>query len=228
VPISFEQIEVKLVDTMGSDRAIAETAWTSSVDYGNKKNRTDDEVDKVVRFMAKHKHGTPFESVIFKFWMRIPIFTDRQIVTHRIASHNGLSGRYRTVPTDFYDIPNDVSNIIEKATLGAQHTGLQELWNDHVGHDKFKVPDIFKEYYDNCIKSMESYKNCLQVLKIAEKKLGKITNAEYKRAREIIRGQVPTAGMTERTTIINLRSFANFQKLRNSAHASNEHKHDYS
>ena len=41
-----------------------------------------------------------------------------------------------------------------------------------------------------------------------------ITNAELKRAREFYRGMLPQHNMTERVTTMNLRSFANFIKLR--------------
>src|SRR5579864_3446203 len=103
----MSKILVELQETMGSDRSIANAAWTSSFDKEKREARTDQQVADIVSRLAKDGHSTPFESVIFRFWMRIPIFTDRQHMTHRIASHNGLSGRYRTMPTDYFDLPDD-------------------------------------------------------------------------------------------------------------------------
>jgi len=206
--MGFEQIQVQLIDTMGSDRGIAETAWTSSLDQDKKQNRTEEEVKRVINLMANGSHGTPFESVIFKFWMRIPIFTDRQVVTHRIASHNGLSGRYRTLPSDYYSIPDDVKEMMKRVETVSPPISNQLTNNLEFMHDA----------------AIAAYNDMIYFSKQAQD-AGIITNKEYKRVREIARGVVPTGGMTERTTIFNLRSFANYQKLRNSDHAQPEIRH---
>ena len=199
------QIIVELQEAMGSDRAIANAAWTSSFNKASREQKTYEQVNQLVQRLAKDGHSTPFESVVLRFWMRIPIFTDRQIMTHRIASHNGLSGRYRTMPMDYYKIPEDVLEIFDKAR-------------------QFKCStDYLKNYQDSCELAVKNYQTALDSLKplVVTKH---ITNEEYKRCREILRGQLPTAGMTERTSIFNLRSFANFQRLRNSEHAQPEIK----
>lgn len=195
------QLEVELQETMGSDRSIAEAAWTSSSDYQKKKKRDDKDVEKVVTMLANNRHATPFESVVFRFWIKMPIQTDRQFMTHRIASHSGMSGRYRTMPSEFLHLPPDCQDILKK------------------------MPDlddaITKSYYDVCKSSNAMYSNTIFSLKEQEKE-GVITNAEYKRLREMIRGILPQNNMTERVSVMNLRSFANFQKLRNSEHAQLE------
>lgn len=195
------QIIVELQQTMGSDVDIANAAWTSTYDKDRREDKYDDheKVASIVRRLILDGHGTPVESVILRFWIRMPIFTDRQHVTHRIASHNGLSGRYRTMPDDYYKLPRDVKDIINK-TPGF---GIEERYNTA------------------CRLANETYKYGIDILKGAEKD-GNITNPEFKRCREVLRGQLPQAGMVERTTIMNLRSFANYQKQRNSDHAQPE------
>jgi thymidylate synthase (FAD) len=197
------QILVELQETMGSDLSIANAAWTSTYDKSKREEKylDTDKIESLVKRLILDKHGTPVESVVFRFWIRMPIFVDRQHMTHRVASHNGLSGRYRTMPEDFYEIPNDVNEILNKC--GSQY--------------------IAKDYSDVCLNANSSYRNAINELKKCEKN-GIITNEEFKRAREILRGQLPVAGMTERTTIINLRSFANYQKQRNSSYAQPEIK----
>lgn len=196
----YGQIEVELQDIFGDDRVIASAAWTSSLDYQKKKTRTDEDVKRIVNMLADQKHSVPFENVVLRFWLKIPIQTDRQIVTHRIASHSGLSGRYRTVPNEFYNIPDDVKNITLK--------GIGDLFErDNIAHDYIKSYDI------QCFNANETYKHILEHLKNAEK-LNLINNDEYKRCREFYRGMLPQNNMTERVTTINLRSFANFIKLR--------------
>lgn len=194
----MKQIKVELQEYMGSDRAIAEAAWTSSLDFQKKKVRTDEDVERVVNMLANDKHATPFESVVFKFWIKMPIQTDRQHMTHRIGSHNGMSGRYRTMPSEWLEIPDDVCVITEKIDYQLQ-----------------------VEYHELCIKANNFFHAVVKEAKAAEK-AGTITNAEFKRLREFYRGVLPQNNMTERVTIFNLRSFANYQKLRNSPHAQPE------
>jgi len=209
----MNQILVELQESMGNDKSVANSAWTSSFDKSKRETKTEEQIADLVKRLAKDGHSTPFESVVFRFWMRIPIFTDRQIMTHRIASHSGLSGRYRTMPTDYYELPDDIDDIIQKVdklpNIFPTPKSPNPEWN------------IFEAYYESCEIATNNYKLSIDKLKHYEKQ-GEITNQEYKRCREILRGQLPTAGMTERTTIMNLRSFANFQKLRNSDHAQPE------
>ena len=121
-----------------------------------------------------------------------------------MASHNGLSGRYRTLPEDWFPMSQDCIDIVNKSSV--------------IGN----LGEIMASDYDEvCARANRFYKKSLEHLKKAETEL-KITNAEYKRVREVLRGVLPTAGMVERTTIMNLRSFANYQKLRNSSHAQPE------
>lgn len=189
---------------MGSDESIANSAWTSTYDRNRRESNYDDreKVEALVRRMTKDGHSTPFESVVLRFWIRMPIFVDRQHMTHRIASHNGLSGRYRTLPKDWFKIPADVLAIFNKINHG---------YGNHI-NDK---------YEDLMNAEMRFYEAVLEECKKAERAVV-ITNAEYKRVREITRGVIGTASMVERTTIFNLRSFANYQRLRNSDHAQAE------
>lgn len=194
-------IKIELQETMGNDRRIAEAAWTSSSTLESKELKTDADVKRVVNMLADHGHATPFESVILRFWIKLPIAIDRQHMTHRIASHNGMSGRYRTMPSEWLNVPNDINEIIEKA-------GLDSKYNT-------------EQYNQLCKDANDWYRNCLFHFKLAETDKA-ITNKEYKRLREFFRGVLPQHNMTERVTIMNLRSFANYQKLRNHSEAQDE------
>ena len=196
----MNQIKVELQETMGSDRSIAEAAWTSSLDFQKKQVRSDADVERVVKMLADHKHSTPFESVIFRFWIKMPISADRQHMTHRIASHNGMSGRYRTMPNEWQSTPKEVSEILEKM-------------------DGYQVYDV--QYEELCTEANAFYQDFVKHARDAEQG-GLISNAEFKRVREFFRGVLPQNNMTERVTTMNLRSFANYQKLRNSEHAQPE------
>lgn len=204
----MNQIQVELQEFMGSDRSIAEAAWTSSTTLKGKDKRTDEDVERVVRMLIESKHASPIESVVMRFWIKMPIQTDRQHLTHRLASHNGMSGRYRTMPAEFISIPDDVKNITLK--------GLTALY----GSSK-DAQFAIDTYNSLCQETNYQYNNLMKHFKEAEK-MEHISNSEYKRAREFYRGMLPQNNMTERITVMNLRSFANYQKLRNSEHAQPE------
>lgn len=73
---------VELLGFMGSDREIAEAAWVSS---DRAENRSDDAVCKVIRYMARHNHWTPFGQTAIKLRFRIPIFVARQLMRSNVG-----------------------------------------------------------------------------------------------------------------------------------------------
>lgn len=194
------EIKVVLQDVFGDDRVIANSAWTSSTLIDNKDAKSDEDVARVVKMLAEQQHGVPFESVVFRFWLSVPIAIDRQIEKHRISSQNGMSARYRTMPTEFLPIGHDVLNIIDKAPLET---------------------NVAAEYDSLCWQANHFYKTVSNHFKAASKE-NIITNAEYKRVREFFRGVLPQHNMTEKVITINLRSLSNFLKLRNSEFAQPE------
>jgi len=204
----MSQIRVELQEWMGSDKAIAEAAWTSSSTLQGKEKKTDADVERVVKMLIEQKHASPIESVVMRFWIKMPIAIDRQHMTHRIGSHNGMSGRYRTMPAEFLSMPEEVRKTSTKA-FKSIFGPSQEVYN------------IIYEYQHHCTTANIYYNKISTMLKEA-KSTEAISNEEYKRLREFYRGVLPQHNMTERTSIFNLRSFANYQKLRNSEHAQPE------
>lgn len=202
------QIQVELQEYMGSDRSIAEAAWTSSTTLQGKEKRTDEDVARVVRMLIEQRHASPIESVVMRFWIKMPIATDRQHMTHRVASHNGMSGRYRTMPNEYFHMSSEVNDLTHKA--------LNRLF----GTDIY-AQETTQRYHTICTEANFQYEKAVKQFREAEK-MGYITNAEFKRLREFYRGILPQHNMTERVTVMNLRSFANYQKLRNSEHAQPE------
>jgi thymidylate synthase (FAD) len=56
----------------------------------------------LIRYLARHRHTTPFEMVEFKFHHVMPIFIARQWIRHRTANVNEYSARYSVVRDRFY------------------------------------------------------------------------------------------------------------------------------
>jgi thymidylate synthase (FAD) len=89
---------VSLLKVLGDDITIVRSARVS---YGSAPS--DPEKDKkLIEFLMKNEHETPFEHVVFQFHVKCPIFVARQWFRHRWGSFNEISGRYVEVPSEFY------------------------------------------------------------------------------------------------------------------------------
>lgn len=95
---------IELQDVMGDDNAIVAAARTSFL--GESKGPDKDK--KLLFYLLRHRHTTPFEMVEFKFRVRAPVVTWWQWVRHRTFSFNAQSGRYTPFEEDdFYVVHPD-------------------------------------------------------------------------------------------------------------------------
>ncbi len=90
---------VELYDYTGDDLKIVNSARVS---YGKRHNRLEPGDDKIIQYLMKNKHGTPFEQPDFTFVIKCPISVAREWFRHRIASYNEISGRYVKLEPEFY------------------------------------------------------------------------------------------------------------------------------
>ncbi len=89
---------VRLDEVCGDDLTVVQSARVSY--RGEVKG---DEKDKrLIEFLLKNAHETPFEHVVFRFHVKCPIFVARQWFRHRWGSFNEVSGRYTVITDDFY------------------------------------------------------------------------------------------------------------------------------
>ena len=125
---------VRLVDSMGGDDAIVQSARVS---YGKGTSKVSQDRG-LIRYLMRHRHTTPFEMVEFKFHCKMPIFVARQWVRHRTANINEYSLRYSEARDEFY-FP-DPDHIEFQSALNKQGR------MGEVGEDlKKKVQAYFKE-----------------------------------------------------------------------------------
>ena len=84
---------VTLIDSMGTDLSIVNAARVS---FGaNDKPWNDIKDTKLIRYLAKHDHWSPFAHAILKFHIKAPIFIARQLAKHQVGfSWNEISRRY--------------------------------------------------------------------------------------------------------------------------------------
>lgn len=202
--MGLSQVKVELQQYMGTDRTIAESAWTSTIDQVVMEERSDEAVERVVRFLVQHGHTSPLEAVVFRFHFHVPIFIGRQIMRYRFMSPNEMSGRYRTMPDEWYCFPEDASGIVEKALGGACE--IEYL------RDYRKVNEEARAFYNYWLGAMRA----------VWKRQRTITNAEYKRFREVHRGVLGTNQFTDIVATMNLHCFAHILNQRLSEDAQKE------
>jgi len=91
---------VRLDAVSADDLSVVNAARVS---FGKRHETMEDGDDKLIQFLMREKHGTPFEHNFFRFHVKAPIFVVREWFRHRIGwSYNEYSGRYAEIETEGY------------------------------------------------------------------------------------------------------------------------------
>ena len=96
------EIRATLIDSMGDDLTVVNAARVS---FGKKSELecTDMTVGTyqlkksdvgLIKYLAKHKHTSPFGHAFASFHVKAPIFVARQLVKHKFLRWNEISRRY--------------------------------------------------------------------------------------------------------------------------------------
>ena len=105
--------EVTLLDTCGSDLSVVNAArvsfskqssWCNVGEYEHDGGDLElaDKDAKLINYLAKHKHKSPFNHCFMSFRVKAPIFVARQLVKHEYLPWNEVSRRYVTDEPEFY------------------------------------------------------------------------------------------------------------------------------
>ena len=93
-------IKVTYIGHMGSDLSVVNAARVS---FGKThKFMTRGDV-KLIHYLAKHKHMSPFGHAFASFHVKAPIFVARQLVKHKFLRWNEISRRYVDDDPEFYE-----------------------------------------------------------------------------------------------------------------------------
>ena len=97
-------MEVTLIDYMGTDLTVVNSARVS---FGKKKDKFEPKDKKLIAYLAKHGHWTPFGHVSLQFHIIAPVFVARQLVKHQVGLvWNEISRRYVDTKPEVYTPPN--------------------------------------------------------------------------------------------------------------------------
>lgn len=91
---------IELIDSMGSDQSIINAARVSY--DGDLEERPEAKDKKLLRYLLKNHHTSPFEHVSLTFHVKAPIFVARQWMRHRTWSFNEISARYTKLEDGWY------------------------------------------------------------------------------------------------------------------------------
>jgi len=103
-------IEVKYINHMGDDLTVVNAARVSfnkvseleCIDMQKSKYAMKHDDEKLIKYLAKHKHISPFGHCFASFHVKAPVFVARQLVKHKFLRWNEVSRRYVDDEPEFY------------------------------------------------------------------------------------------------------------------------------
>jgi len=151
-------ITATYIDHMGSDLSVVNAArvsfgkqsewdWAEVDGEGNLdvlEQRLSDHDTKLIRYLAKHKHMSPFGHAFATFHVKAPMFVARQLVKHKFLRWNEISRRYVDDEPEFY-VPDVWRGKSKDKKQGSEGTipleyidaynlkHIKDYWNETVG-----------------------------------------------------------------------------------------------
>ena len=191
-----EDMSVELVKSSASD---ADVIWAARVSTAGDKSLEDvgsdaSKSEGLINYLARERHGSPFEHTSMTFFISAPIFVFREFMRHRIASYNEESGRYRELKAVFY-IPSKERKLVQIGKAGA-----------------YTFVDGTPEQYEVTVKSIKE--TCI----LAYGNYQKMLSAGV--AREVARAVLPVTLYSSMYVTMNARALMNFLSLRTSREGS--------
>ncbi len=196
-PIQFrDDMTVELVKASASD---SDVIWAARVSTAGDKSldavgSDASGAEGLINYLARERHGSPFEHTSMTFFISAPIFVFREFMRHRIASYNEESGRYRELRPVFY-VPAKERNLVQVGKPGSYSfiPGTEEQYSVTVNAIK-----------ESCTQAYENYKKMLKVGV----------------AREVARAVLPVTLYSSMYVTMNARALMNFLSLRTSREGS--------
>ncbi|MBF0448282.1 MAG: FAD-dependent thymidylate synthase [Magnetococcales bacterium] len=194
---------LELEDSWGDEATIINTARISTTNHRLDNLADFDGKDRNLLYhLLSHNHGTPFETVHFRWRIIAPIFVLRQWMRHRICSFNEFSQRYRTPINAFYipDAPArtvDGFEVLTQAQIDRYETLMESLHQ------------FYQDEYESTCQRLEAAQASGEIETISGGR-----NPYRARARELLRNAMPVSTYSDLYWTINFRSLMNFFSLR--------------
>lgn len=187
---------VRLVDSMGTDLTIVRAArvsfnaeWRVGTDEGSD--------DRLINYLWRNRHTSPFEHVQLTFEVKAPIFVFRQWHRHRTWAFNEVSARYAELPEEFYTPKADLIGTQSKSNKQARDVGAEMPAN--------RLAEVVR-YSNACHRAFDTYRDLLA--------------AGW--PRELARSVLPVSTYSRMYATVSLLNLFRFIQLRSHAHAQYE------
>ncbi|HJZ23963.1 MAG TPA: FAD-dependent thymidylate synthase [Candidatus Babeliales bacterium] len=143
-PLQDSISSIELIRISGSDIDIVNAARVS---YGKHVTQISDNDHKLITYLLKHRHTSPFEHNQLSFRIKAPIFVVRQWMRHRMNSYNEISYRYVKAKLEFY-IPS--------------YWRYQDTINRQGSAGQFNDTPLLEQYRESLQVSAQTYERLLQ------------------------------------------------------------------
>ena len=145
-------IEVTYIDHMGNDLSVVNAARVSfgkkskleCIDMVKGKYVLNNKDAKLIKYLAKHNHKSPFNHTFVTFHVKAPIFVARQLVKHEYMPWNEISRRYVDDPPDFFK-PDYWRGRAENVKQGSSG---EVKSNANVAYQYHKMEGLYKQLLD--------------------------------------------------------------------------------
>ena len=145
-------IEVNYIDHMGSDLSVVNAArvsfgkkreWMPRIHYGEDLVLKPKDA-KLISYLAKHQHKSPFNHTFVTFHVKAPVFVARQLVKHEYMPWNEISRRYVDDPPECFK-PDYWRGRAENVKQGSSG---EVKSNANVAYQYHKIEGLYKQLLD--------------------------------------------------------------------------------
>jgi len=183
---------IEVLDSLGNDLTVANSARVS---FGKRKKTYDKGDERLVRYLAKHKHFSPFRHLVVQFHIKAPEFVTRQLYKHVVG-----------IETTSSSITKDHAwNEVSQRYVPVDEFYMPETWRAQSEDSKQASSGTIKEQEE----ATEAYAAAIQVGKHYYEKL-----LEMGVAKEQARALLPLSCYTEFYWTASFQAVCNFIELR--------------
>ena len=150
-------MNAELVDSMGSDLTVVNAARVS---FGKKKKKFTKGDERLINYLAKHNHWTPFGHCTLQYHIKAPIFVARQLGKHQVGLvWNEISRRYVDDEPEFY-FPDEWRLKADDKKQGSS----EEIWE--IKDEWDMVDDPVMAHENLCLDAKKKYLHWVNDLNI--------------------------------------------------------------
>ena len=134
---------------MGSDLSVVNAARVS---FGKKHTAMTEGDKKLINYLAKHEHWSPFAHATLQFHIEAPIFVARQLVKHQVGlAWNEISRRYVDSDPEYFYPDTWRSRPVDKKQGSGDETIVWLDRNQRVGAAVNKVVELANDTYQKML-----------------------------------------------------------------------------